>query len=237
MGLILTFITGLFFIVGILINKVCNNNKNIEDLSVAMAFVVVLNLLIFDIGPEVISDFSVMSLIFLIIGIGILKSLDVLIPHHEHHHKETHDNIKEHTAHLEHISIVTLLALVIHNIIECMALYNVTVNDVKSGVLMCIAIALHNLPLGFQMGSCLRNKKFLYTMTLTLSGFLGGIMSFLIKDIPEVFTSYLLSFTLGMLIYLWVFELLKELWESRKNIYSLYGVIIGLILIVITMII
>lgn len=237
MGLLLTFITGLFFIIGILFNIFLKNNKKLSDLSVAMAFIVVLNLIIFDIGPEVFESISLYSIAFLILGIGILKVLDVLVPHHHHNHKEVHDNVKEHNAHLEHISIVTLMALMLHNIIECMALYKLTQTDLKAGVLMCIAVGLHNLPLGFQIGSCIKENKFLYTIMLSFSGFLGGLIVFFIGSMPEMLEGYLLAFTLGMLIYLEIFELTKELWESRKNLYSLYGVIIGLIIVVLTMII
>lgn len=236
MGLILTFITGLFFIVGILFNIFWKDNKKISDLSVSMAFIVVLNLIVFDIGPEVINGLTLYSIAFLLLGIGILKVLDALVPHHHHNHKERNDNIQEHSEHLEHISIVTLMALMLHNIIECMALYKISQTDLKSGVLMCIAIALHNLPLGFQIGSCIKENKLLYSLVLSFSGFVGGLIVCFIGNMPEILENYLLSFTLGMLLYLEIFELAKEFWKTKKNIYSLYGVIIGLIIIVITII-
>ena len=57
--------------------------------------------------------------------------------------------------------------------------------------------------------------------------------SLLFKDIPESITIYLLSFTLGMLIYLTIFELLKEVVQNIKNKYTYFGFIIGIILIII----
>ena len=233
MGLLFTIITGAFFLLGIFLNKITKNKKNITVLAIALAFIVLLNLVGLDIAPEVFNEFSWWRILFVILGFVLLKVLDLFVPNHEHHHKEKRDNIKEHNNHLEHISIIAILALTLHNIIECMALFNVTQESFKAGFLMCLAIGLHNIPLGFQIGSSLKKRVNIYISILTLSGFIGGLIS-LIINIPEIWTVYILCFTLGMLIYLTFFELLKELISSLKNIYSLYGIIIGTILIVIT---
>lgn len=234
MGLLFTFITGAFFLLGIILNCVCKDKKNISVLAIALAFVVLLNLIGLDLLPEVCEEFNLIIVLFVIAGFALLKIMDLFVPHHHHEHKEKKDNIKEHNNHLEHISVITILALTLHNIIECMALYNVTGESVKAGLLMCLAIGLHNIPLGFQIGGSLKKHKFTYISILTLSGFCGGLISLIIGEISEIWTVYILSFTLGMLIYLTFFELLKELISSLKNKFTLYGIIIGIILIVIT---
>ena len=53
MGLLLTLITGLFFLLGIILNKVFKNIDDISVLGVSLAFIVLINLIIFDIIPEV----------------------------------------------------------------------------------------------------------------------------------------------------------------------------------------
>ena len=234
MGLLLTFITGAFFLLGIILNKVCKNKKNVSVLAISLAFVVLLNLIGLDLMPEVFSEVTFIRILFIVLGFLLLKIMDLFVPHHEHHHKEKKDNVKEHNNHLEHISVITILALTLHNVVECMALYNVTVNSFSAGILMCLAIGLHNIPLGFQIGGSLKEHKKLYIGILSLSGFSGGVLSLIIGSIPEIWTVYILCFTLGMLLYLTFFELLKEVISSLKNVYSLYGIIIGIILIVIT---
>ncbi len=234
MGLLFTFITGVFFLLGIILNQICKDKKNISVLAIALAFVVLINLIGLDLAPEVLSKISVWSLLCIFLGFVLLKVMDLFVPHHEHHHKEKRDNVKEHNNHLEHISIITILALTLHNIIECMALYNVTGTNVKAGMLMCLAIGLHNIPLGFQIGGSLNKRKVLYISILTLSGFCGGLLSLIIGTIPEIWELYILAFTLGMLIYLTFFEIFKELITSLKNAYALYGIIIGIVLIVVT---
>jgi zinc transporter ZupT len=229
--LLLTLLTGLFFLVGSLLNKIIKNN-NISVLSISLAFIVILNLLLFDIGPEIFESFSIYNLLIVIIGLIILKILDLYIPNHSHHHDEKNDNKKEHYNHLKHISIITIIALTIHNIIENIALYNIS-NNLKAGILMCIGIGLHNVPLGLQIGGSLESKKVSLSI-LTLSGFVGGLIGLLIGSISPFFENLILCLTFGMLLYLILFEFLKEIWSSRKNIYTYYGIIIGVILIIIT---
>jgi len=234
MALLFTFITGVFFLLGIILNHTLKDNKNISVLSISLAFVVLLNLIIFDLVPETFTDITYKRIMWIILGFSILKIMDLFVPHHHHDHHHEEDDVKEHNFHLEHISIITILALSLHNIIECMALYNVTEGSIKSGLLMGIAIALHNIPLGFQIGGSLKNYKYLYVSTLVLSGFVGGLISLAIGAIPEIYTIYILCFTLGMLLYLTFFELLKELIHGIKNFYTIYGIIIGIVLIIIT---
>ena len=233
MGLLFTFITGLFFLVGILLNKLCHNKDNINVFAIALAFVVLLNLILFDIGPEVFESISLANILFVILGIGLLKLMDLLVPHHHHEHHEVKDNHQEHELHLEHISIVTILALTIHNMIECMALYNISAN-VKAGLLMTIGIGLHNIPLGFQIGSSLNKNRALYIFILTISGFLGGLLCLAFTSFSDLIMNYILSFTLGMIIYLTLFELAHELYNGRKNKFSLYGIIVGVIIIIVS---
>ena len=234
MGLLFTLITGVFFLLGIILNNVCKNKKNVSYLAIALAFVVLLNLIFLDLVPEVFEEISFTKFLYILLGFILLKIMDLFIPHHIHHHKEKKDNIKEHNNHLEHISIITILALTLHNVIECMALYNIAINNIVSGLLMCLAIGLHNIPLGFQIGGSLKNNRKIYIGVLTFSGFAGGVFSLMIGNLSEVIISYILCFTLGMLLYLTFFELLKEVLSSLKKTYTIYGMVIGIILVVIT---
>ena len=158
-GLIYTFLTGISFLGGIYLNKVFKSKNNASAFSVSLALVVLLNLICFDILPEVFENINIISVIFVILGVVILKVFDLFIPNHTHHHNEEHDDKKEHNAHLEHISIITILALTLHNIVECMALFTITENNFKAGSLMFLAIILHNIPLGFQIGASFKKIK------------------------------------------------------------------------------
>ena len=49
---------------------------------------------------------------------------------------------------LIHIGLVTSVALILHNIIEGMAIYSSVLSDKSLGLAMTIGIGFHNIPLG-----------------------------------------------------------------------------------------
>ena len=105
--------------------------------------------------------------------------------------------------------------------------------SLPKGLLMMFVICLHNIPLGLQIGSGLHKNKIGYLTILSLSGLVGGLCGFFIDSIPEIIEQSILCFTLGMLLYLLIFELSKEMYNNRNNKYSLYGIITGVIVIII----
>ena len=53
--------------------------------------------------------------------------------------------------------------------------------------------------------------------------------------VNEIILGILLSITLGMLVYISVFELLPRILEMKNKKYSIAGILLGVLLIVITM--
>lgn len=241
MGILLCLITGISFYGGYILSKIIKKPKIVSVISVSLAFVVLLNLIFLDIIPDIfvflISSFNYKNLIFslliIILGLLGLLYLDKFIPTHHHDHREVKDNLKEHNKHLEHISKISFLALIIHNILECMVLYLLAKESLAKGFLMTLAICLHNIPLGLQIGTGIKENKYTYLFLLTLSGLVGGILCLVLGSLPTLFEHYLLCFTFGMLLYLLLFELTPEIYHNLKNKYSLYGIIMGVIVIII----
>ncbi len=233
-ALIITLATGLFFLIGILLYKYSKRKKELSIFGTSCAFVIILGLIIFDLLPEVLQYKSFISLIFILIGLFILKIIDLFIPHHEHKHKDNDYLTKEHHYHLEHIGIVTLIALIMHNYIEGIALYSVAIGDVKSGFLFALGVGFHNLPLGIEIGSIIKNKNSIWLIIILIfSSFLGGLTALMFNDIPAILTNIILSLTLGMILHLLIFELLNELINNRHKKETIYGIIIGIIVLVI----
>ena len=52
-ALLLTLLTGIFFLIGIFINKLFKSNKLVETFSIGMSFIVLFNIIFFDIVPEI----------------------------------------------------------------------------------------------------------------------------------------------------------------------------------------
>lgn len=244
MGLLLALISGLFFMVGFIIANIAKNKEKLSYIAISLAFVVMLNLIIFDLIPEVLEVFNdniFFALILVIIGIGLLLILDVLIPHHHHEHKENEKNHYEHNSHIYHIGIVTLISLLLHNIIEGIAIYGLAATSLKSGLLMCIGVALHNIPLGIEIAitlSKLKEKKYSNKILLTflsLSSFIGGLLVSFFGNINEIFLGVVTALTLGMIIYITIFELLHEIYNNRKHKEIYYGIIIGIMIIILSL--
>ena len=235
MGIILATMTGFFFLIGILVFHHLKRKDEISLFTTSLAFVVIFGLLVFDLLPELIETKDYWLFFPLIIGFLILVILDKFIPHHHEHLESKKKN--EHLNHLNHINTITIIALTIHNIIEGLTLYSVTVNDITSGVLMMLSISLHNIPLGFQIGTSIKSKKnnlFLITL-LCISSLLGALIVIVFGNLNEYIINILLSLTFGMLLYILIFELFSEMLHSLKKKSTIYGIITGVIILIIAL--
>ena len=254
LGLTLTLLVGLFILIGNVFANKFKDNQRFTDFSISLAFGVIVALILFEILPEtyevLIGELNlfrtILALIILVlIGIFILKILDSFIPHHEHeaHHTHKHKNDDCHNNHLNHIGLISALAVVIHNVIEGMSLYLVSSNDLFSGLLMCVGIGLHNIPMGLVIASTLYSSNYSKKQTLiisivvSLSTFVGGIIMFLLGGVSIITEGILLGITLGMLIYIDIFELFHQIYHMKYKKIPNVGIVLGIMLLVIAMII
>lgn len=237
MALVMTLIAGLFFLVGALLAFFEKNKKGLIEFSIGLSLSVMVLLMAFDIVPEILELLeekgTIFMYIFIVIGIVLLKLVDMLVPHHDHEAE-----VKTHDRHLKHIGIISSLALIIHNVIEGIGIYNIALYDFKAGILMAIGVGLHNIPFGIEITATLnetkKNKSYIIIniILLTLSTVLGGLVMLIFKSVSDFVLGSLMSLTVGMIIYLVVFELLGELSASKNRKVSLYGIITGLVLMI-----
>ena len=218
MGLLITLILGLFILIGVLLVKIPKNTKLIENLSISVALGCMISLAVSDLLPEIYETFSnkiYLIIIFVVIGVLILKLLDIFIPEHDHEHGLSHECTEEN---LLHIGIVSTIAIVLHNIIEGMAVYSITTESVKVGLLMALGVGLHNM-----------------IFLSTISTFIGGLLMALISSLISDFViGILLCLTLGMIIYIVFFELFPHVLHSKNKILSIIGILMGILIIVIS---
>lgn len=246
--LLLSFISGLFFLLGFLITKIFKKSENLNTLSTSMALVVMLGMLFLDLIPEVIELSSELKfslekkicfiILFIVVGVLFLKIFDLFLPHHEHHHD--HEKKKEHTNHQEHVGLILSLPLIIHNVLEGMSMYLVGINSFKAGALMSIGVGLHNMPLGIEISSNIKHannkKKVLILLGLVISTFVGSFLIFILNNnISNLFMFPLLAIASGMIIYIALFELLIDVIKYRKDKHTYYGLLIGTIIVIFMM--
>lgn len=233
MALLLTLGCGLFFLVGIIAYKFIKNKKVFTNFSIGCATVVLLGLIGFDLMPELIEINEPIMILFVILGLGLLLIVDKLVPHHEHDHVDNDEDKLEHIEHLSHISTITIIALLLHNMIEGMALYGVASSSISSGLLMMLGIGLHNLPFGFQIASSIDKKNIILLVALVLSGFIGGLVFSIFGGVTEFVEGIIIALTLGMLLHILVFELFREVYQNIAKKESIYGIIVGIVLVII----
>jgi len=147
-GFILTTLAGLSTLLGtiiIFINKKKNNKIIIGSLSFAAG--VMLTVSLTDLIPESINLLNktfiifpaiIIMLIFIVIGIIISTAIDKYIP-------------QRREGELYKVGIISMLAIILHNIPEGIATFLSTENNITLGLSLTIAIALHNIPEGISI--------------------------------------------------------------------------------------
>ena len=246
LALLLTLGVGLFIVVGAIIVFVTKNNEKLVNLSISMAFGVMIALVFSELIPE---SFELMEkdnkfltiltvIVFSTLGILLLKCLDMFIPHHEHNHRDKHGDLEN----LEHIGLVSSIALIIHNIIEGMALYGTALSSMSLGMILCIGIGLHNIPMGLVVASTFYSsnksklKTLLITIGISLSTFLGGIIMAILNNtlINDFILGMLVCIALGMIIYIALLELLPKMLCSKDKKTVIIGTSLGIFILFIS---
>ncbi len=242
LSLFITFLLGLFLVVGIIFSFFLKKKRKVLDYIFSLAFSLLIMLMVFDLLKEALEVFGFgklyLFIIFSLIGFLIFKVLDHFIPDH-HDHLKTNKEVREN---IHHIGLLSIIVLIIHNIIEGMAIYFVTLSNMSLGVMMSIGVGIHNLPLGVMIGSVyyqsdakksLRLPMFL----LSISTFLGGLIPYMfgLTSASNTFMGILLSLVLGMLFYLVFFELLPKVKDTKNKNMTIYGLISGVLIFLLTL--
>ena len=249
LGLFFPVLSGLFFLIGFCLVSILKNKKKISIISVSMAFIVMIGIIFMDLIPEIIelseaiasSKLAKIVLIvgFIFLGIFLLKLFDFLIPHHHHEHSEKEKNRQEHLGHQYHLGFVISCSLILHNLLEGISIYILTIQNIIGGFLLAVGVGLHNLPLSIEIGTNLEDFKKKRTtnilkIALILSSFIGALVLILFKvNISDIILLVLLCISLGMILYIALFELLKEIYNYKTKKETLYGIIIGIFLLLI----
>ena len=230
MALTLSLIAGLSTIIGSIF-IFFKKNKNVLLNSFAFAAGVMITVSLIDLIPESFSYLStyyypfpalLFVLICFVIGILISSFIDYYIPENNPIYK---------------IGIISLIAIIMHNIPEGMATFIASNTDIKLGITLTIAIALRNIPEGITIALPIfystksRKRALLYTTIAGLSEFFGALITciFLKDYITYKFMGYLLAVIAGIMIQISFYELLPEVWKARQKrgiLYFLLGSII-----------
>lgn len=173
---------------------------------------------------------TLLMLIFMIIGIIVSMTIDKYLP-------ET----KQQNSKLYRVGIISMLAIIMHNIPEGIATFMTSTTNLKIGISLSIAIALHNIPEGISISMPIyastksKRKAIGYTFISALSEPFGALLAFLfLKDImTNTFMGLLLALIAGIMLHISLYELLPESLHYKNKKMTITFFLIGIIFMII----
>lgn len=241
--LILSILSIMFLLVGTFIVFTTHNSKKVMVFSVSLGFVVLVLLGLIHLVPDAYEFFMEVltkktSILYIILstlfGFIIIFLLDKLGGHHHEEGHHVNENYK-------HISIITCIFLVVHNLIEGMTLYSSVLIDYKTALLLTIGIGLHNIPLGFTLSSTYNKnhnklKTILYISFIGSSYLMGSLLAYLFSEafMNPIILGFALTFTFGMILYIALYEFLPMIINSKEKNMKLLGLLVGVVLMILT---
>lgn len=172
----------------------------------------------------------------------IEKLVHILGGDHDHHHSG-HHHIHTEGDHLNKLGIVSAIAIAVHNLPEGLAIFTAGLNDISLAIPIALAVVMHNIPLGMAISipiyysSKSRKKAFAYTILVGLCQPLGAILGYLLlyKFFSDVLFGILFAMIAGIMIFVAVDELLPTSQRYEDHHISVYGFIVGMMVMAISL--
>lgn len=216
LGFLLAILAGFSTMLGLfpIFFKISNINKFIAG-SLAFASGVMFCVSVTDLIPESISliqkyvsDFETLLLVFGFIMIGVFLSSLI--------RKKVNTECNQ--SSLFRVGIISMIAIILHNVPEGMATFISTTKNVSLGISLAIAIALHNIPEGISISVPIyystkkKSRAFFYTLVSALSEPLGAIITyfFLMPIINPFILGLLFASIAGIMLSISFLELLPS---------------------------
>ena len=237
LALFITFLLGFFIIIGVIIAFFLKKQKKVLDFIFAFALSILTMLILVDLLGHTIEHLGIkhiyLFILFTCLGLLIFKIIDDFVPEHE----DAKMTKNEEKKNIVHIGVLATIALIIHNFVEGMAIYLTSANDVNLGIMMALGVGLHNIPLGIIITTTLNSDKntgkYLFCIiSLFISSFLGGLLLYLlnINTVSDIVIGSLLALTIGMLLYIIIFELYPKVKKTTNKKITIIGLVTGVII-------
>ncbi len=240
---ILSFLAGISTVIGALIiffDK--HKNNKIVTISLSFAAGVMICVSLTDLLPNsfnMILDINnvfpklILTLIFMVIGIIISMLIDKYLPSEY----ENNDN-----KGLYKIGIISMVAIILHNIPEGIATFITSTNNLSLGITLTLAIALHNIPEGISIAVPIYHstnnklKAIMYALLSGMSEVVGSILAylFLAPFINDHIMAALYAIIAGIMIHISVYELIPGAYKEGTLKSVLKYFIIGSIVMILS---
>lgn len=229
---LLTIFAGLSTLLGIIpiFFKIKNINKFIV-LSLSFASGVMFSISTFDLLIESLKmlykEYSIivttlLFLLFFIIGFVMSKFIN--------------DKLDKYNN-LYRVGLTSMIAIILHNIPEGILTFTAFNVNQKLGLTLALAIIFHNIPEGISIAVPIyystksKFKTFIYALISAVAEPVGALLSFLFLRnlVSNMMIGIILSLVCGIMIYISLFELLKEAKKYNEDRLLNLFFVIGLI--------
>ena len=234
---ILTSLAGFSTIIGYFLIFLKGNKDKIVTFSLSFASGVRLTISIIDLIP---SSFSYLNdyqlifrllliLFFFILGVFISSYISLKVD------KTSQNSLKK-------VGIISMLAIILHNIPEGIITFMVSKVDFNLGIKLALAISMHNIPEGISIAipyyyaTKKKLKTFWMVLVSGISELLGAIICYLFLE--NYITNFLIgacfSIIAGIMITISLTELLKESLKYKEKKLTNLGLVIGSLVMIIS---
>ena len=212
------------------------NEKTIILTSLAFASGVMICVSLTDLIPEsfqlltsIFKEFPALLFLLIFICIGVIASMliDKFLPKNDN---KTIANKK-----LYRLGLVSMLAIIMHNIPEGIATFLSSTTNSQLGFSLALAISFHNIPEGISIAIPIyfstksKRKAFFYTLLSGLSEPLGALIAylFLANHINNFMMSIIFAIIAGIMMHISIYELLNESLQYKKKFLTFLFAVIG----------
>jgi len=236
MAFLLTIIAGFSTMIGTIFIFYKKKNNKILISSLGFAAGVMITVSLTDLIPESYNLLKniyplfpriIYILIFIVTGVIISMLLDKYLPDNKNNNG------------LYRVGIISMLAIILHNIPEGIATFMASNADINLGISMTIAIALHNIPEGIAVALPIYHStgkkrmaiwySFWTGMTEPLGALIG--LALLYWFLPQMYIGLFMAAVVGIMIYIAFDTLLPLSHEYGDWHYAITGIMSGIIVI------
>lgn len=240
---ILSFLAGISTVIGAFI-IFFDKNKNNKMVTVSLSFAagVMICVSLTDLLPNSFNMILnsnnsfpklILTLIFLVLGIIISMLIDKYLPS-EYENKDNKGLYK--------IGIISMVAIILHNIPEGIATFITSTNNLSLGITLTLAIALHNIPEGISIAVPIYHstgnklKAIMYALLSGMSEVIGSVLAyfFLAPFINDHIMAALYAIIAGIMIHISVYELIPGAYKDSTLKKVLKYFIIGFIVMIVS---
>ncbi|MBQ8891369.1 MAG: ZIP family metal transporter [Bacilli bacterium] len=233
---ILTSLAGLSTVIGYFVIFLKYDKEKIIAFSLSLSSAVMLTISLFDLLPSSFDYLSKYNFLFKVLMIIFFFILGVFISNIISH------SIRDDVNNLKKVGIVSLIAIVLHNIPEGIITFMVSGINIHLGLELAIGISMHNIPEGISIAIPLyyaTNKKITTLLWVVIAGvseIFGAMLCFIfLKDIiNDIFIGVIFSFISGMMINISLSELLPEALSYHYNKIFIIGFVLGSIIMIVS---